>query len=594
MQTDDGISNPHLLVVGQLPQVADKEDNSTFDTAQVLPRVPVVVEGQAPGNDVDYFRFHGKAGQVIVVDAQCARIGSGIDPTIRLTTAAPRRAYVASADDSPGILTDARMSAALPEDGDYVVELSDSRYQGSGRPIYRLIVGPVPMAEETYPLGGRQGETVGLELRGGTIPGVGVAAATLRSMSGTERFWPRISNAMLGSKAAGAPSLDVESLGALVCSPYPELREPADPGALPSQAAVPVVLNGRIDPPGDEDRFAIATTPGQRLRMRVQASELGSALDGVVRVLGNGGSVIANADDTTINIPVRPGQQAQSIVFPDPSLEFTVPSNTTEVTVAIRDLAGRGGVGFPYRIVIERLVPEFELQVNEPQVSVPRGGSATALLTVVRKGYSGPITLAVVEPPPGLKVREGTIAAGQTTGALSLFAADDASFPAAPIKLVGRGQGSEGPLERIALKQVVFAQQANLPTFAITQHGLVAAPALASLVALDTPAAPIEVPHGFAAKIPIKVVRKKGGEGAPRAITITVAARGDCCERDDCGEGNRRRRDGNHCSGGARGHDEHRAPGQGQARRRGTNARTADRHPARCRAGGTHFGRAYG
>ena len=60
----------------------------------------------------------------------------------------------------------------LPEDADYVVEISDSRYQGAGRPVYRLVIGAVPMAEEVYPLGGRAGETVGLELRGGTLAGV--------------------------------------------------------------------------------------------------------------------------------------------------------------------------------------------------------------------------------------------------------------------------------------------------------------------------------------------------------------------------------------------------------------------------------------
>ena len=55
---------------------------------------------------------------------------------------------------------------------DYVVEISDSRYQGGGRPIYRLVIGAVPMAEEVYPIGGRAGETIGLELRGGTLAGV--------------------------------------------------------------------------------------------------------------------------------------------------------------------------------------------------------------------------------------------------------------------------------------------------------------------------------------------------------------------------------------------------------------------------------------
>ena len=80
VQTDDGISNPFLLAVGQLPQVAEKEENSTFETAQSIPDPPLVVEGQVAGNDVDFFRFHGKKGQLIVVDAQCAdRLGDRPD-----------------------------------------------------------------------------------------------------------------------------------------------------------------------------------------------------------------------------------------------------------------------------------------------------------------------------------------------------------------------------------------------------------------------------------------------------------------------------------------------------------------------------------
>ena len=111
VQTDDGISNPFLLAVGQLPQVDEKEENSTFELAQAIPEPPLVVEGKVAGNDVDFFRFRGRKGQRIVVDAQCARIGSGIDPSIRLTAALPSRAYVASADDSAGLATDARLTA---------------------------------------------------------------------------------------------------------------------------------------------------------------------------------------------------------------------------------------------------------------------------------------------------------------------------------------------------------------------------------------------------------------------------------------------------------------------------------------------------
>ncbi len=535
IQTDDGISSPFLLAVGQLPQVAEKEDNSSFELAQVLPDLPVVVEGQVAGNDVDYFRFHSKKGELIVVDAQCARIGSGIDPTIRLTTAGANRGFIASADDSPGLQTDARLTAVLPADGDYVVELSDSRYQGGARPVYRMVIGAVPMAAEVYPLGGRAGETVGLEFRGGTLAGVKIAAAAMNPLLGTELVVPGISSATFGlSTVAGGVSgdgrmLELESLAALVASNYPEIREPTDPAAPPALAVAPVVLNGRIDPAGDDDRFVLAVTPGQRLRIKVVAYEVGSALDAVLRVVGNGGSALANADDTTTPLPPVNGQ-AQSLVVPDPSLEFTVPGGTNEITLVLRDLEDRGGVGFPYRIVVEPLVPDFQLVLNDSEVSVPRGGTAAVGVTVQRRGYTGAINTTFADPPAGLSVRSGTIAAGQTTGVLSLSAAVDASFPAAPIKLIGRAQGVKGLIEQLAFKHVVLAKQASLATCSITEYGLMVAPALAEPVVFDTPSAAIEVAHGLSATVPVKLTRSKGADAAlaisplPLPPGLTIAA----------------------------------------------------------------------
>ncbi len=514
VKTDDGISNPFLFAVGQLAQVAEKEDNSTFETAQQVPS-PVVVEGQSAGNDVDFFRFHGKKGERIVIDAQCARVGSGVDPTIRLTTA--RRTYVASADDTPGLLTDARLTAVLPEDTDYVVELSDSRYQGGGRPVYRLVIGALPMAEEVFPIGGRQGETVGLELRGGTLSGVRTSAATVNAAPDSEVYHVRATTQTLGLAKPSEPVFDVESIVPLAVSVLPELRESSDPAAAPTRAAVPVVLNGRIDPAGDDDSFVLGVTAGQRLRIEVDASDLGSALDGVLQVLDPKGAVLATADDTTIPPTGKKGKAA-GIVSPDPSLDFTVPAGLTAVTLKLRDLEGRGGVGFPYRITVTPLTPTFELALNDAEVSIPKGGTAAVGVTVVRKGYNGPITLTVAEPPPGLSVRPGTIAGGQTVGAFTLSASADSKFSAVNLKVVGQGQEAGESFVREAEKHVVFAQQATLPTNTVTQHGLAAAPALPPALTLDVAATPIEVAHGYGTTVPLKVVRT---QGADTALAIT-------------------------------------------------------------------------
>lgn len=508
VRTDEGLSNPFLFSVGQLPQVSEKEDNSTFDQAQAI-AVPAVVEGQTAGNDVDFFRFTGKKGQRIVLDAQCSRIGSGVDPVLRLTTIG--HTYVASADDSPGLITDARLTAVLPEDTDYVIELSDTRYQGGARPVYRLVVGAVPMAEEIFPIGGRRGETVGFELRGGTIPDTKVFAATLSPAPGSEIALPRASNGMLGVGAPGEAGLEVESLFPLEVGQVPELREPAEPGAK-FRAAVPVALNGRIDPAGDEDRFALAVTAGQKLRIEVAASEHGSALDGVLQVLGANDAVLATADDTTI--PPQGGRRAGAVptIMPDPSLDFTVPSGVSEITLALRDLQARGGVGFPYRISVTTVEPTFEVALNDAQVGLPKNGTAAVGVTVRRKGYTGPITLTVANPPAGLSVRPGTIADGQLLGSFSISAAPDAAFDVTYLDVIGQAQGPAGPIVSHAEKALVFAQQGPLPTNTVVQEGLAVALNPNPAITLEAPADAIEIAHGFGGPIPIKVSRTNGAD----------------------------------------------------------------------------------
>ena len=179
---------------------------------------------------------------------------------------------------------------------------------------------------------------------------------------------------MLGL-TAGGPALDVESLPPLVVDDRPELREPADPAAPPVRAAVPVVFNGRIDPAGDEDRFVLAVTPGQKLRIEVEAAELGSALDGVLQVLGAKGAVLATADDTTSRR--RPGKEQEGrrrSSRPTRRSTSPCPAGMTEITLALRDLEGRGGRRLPVPDHRRRRSPRASSwRSNDAQVSIPRG-----------------------------------------------------------------------------------------------------------------------------------------------------------------------------------------------------------------------------
>jgi hypothetical protein len=208
---------------------------------------------------------------------------------------------------------------------------------------------------------------------------------------------------MLGPAGPTDPALQLEAIAPLAVDDLPELHEPVEPAAGPLKAAAPVVLNGRIDPAGDEDRFVVGVTPGQKYRVRVAAADLGSALDGTLQVLGAKDAVLASADDTTAPAGPQKGQKkaAPGLISPDPSLEVTVPAGLTELTLSLRDLEGRGGVGFPYRITVEPIRPSFQVTLNDAQVSVPKGGTALIGVAVARQGYNGPIALDSPILPPG-------------------------------------------------------------------------------------------------------------------------------------------------------------------------------------------------
>lgn len=520
--TDEGISNPFLIAIGQVPNVAETEPNNNLEAAQVVP-IPCAVEGQASGNDVDHFKFAGRKGQKVLIDAQCARIGSGVDPQLRVTTTA--RAFVASADDTPGLFTDARMIVELPEDGDYIVELSDTKYQGGGRAVYRLILGAIPAAEEVYPLGARRDETIGLELRGGSLaaqtPSVGAAWVAGDNVELASR--PRITNLMIGQAGPTDPLFDIELPMPLEVSNYPEVREPLDPAAKPTRAAAPVVLNGRLDTPGDEDRFHIQCTPGQVLRVQVRAADLGSALDGSIRILNAANDQqIGNADDTNVPPNGLRGQPRKTpgTTSPDPSMDVTVPGGVTEIAVLIRDLAGHGGLGYPYRIVVEPADPTVYAQLaGDAQISIPKGGTAVVPVNIARQGFNGPFTINVTNAPPGLSVRPAQVAAGAVIGNLSLTAAPDAAFGPIVLDLVASSP-APNPLSEKVGKMVVFAQQQNLPSYAIEEEGLHLATAPARVLSLDSPAEAIEAVHGFSAVVPIKVARS--GDPAKGELTIPV------------------------------------------------------------------------
>jgi hypothetical protein len=508
--TEDGVSPFQFFTVDAFPNVNEVEDNSSFDKAQKVP-VPVIITGQCLGGDVDFFRFAARKGQRLVIETESARLGSGIVPQLRLTDGNKR---FLAADDGQRVRGDCRIIFPVPADGEYVVEMSDSRYRGVAPPHYRLKIAEYDVIEEVFPLGGRRGETVEFTLRGGTL-------------AGDMKVRRPIADA--GSPGSMLLALD-EGLKIGTLSPrvavgsLPERTWIKDSGHDPKTALevqTPLTINGRLERKGDIDRFEFAVQPGERYRIAVEAQVHGSDLDGVLRVTDPAGKQLALADDVALP-PVAPGQPA--INTADPSLDVTVPASVTRLIVEFRDQRHRGGVNFGYRLTIAPAPPDFTVQQPVSELNVPRGGSAVLSVPVTRRGYVGPIELTVPDLPRGLTVQGGHIPANATLGVLTLSAAPDTPLPETPWLLSIEGKAAQGgqDIRRTAEQHVYLSRDGNLASSLLSLSQFALGLTAAEPFTVQAPAG-IEVVKGYSATVPVNLTRTPNGPAFGVEVSGSVA-----------------------------------------------------------------------
>ena len=214
---------------------------------------------------------------------------------IRLTTLGGR--LVASADDTPGLVTDGYLTAVLPEDGEYVLEFCDSRFAGAGRAVYRLLIGAVPFAGEVYPLALPRGQNAALETARGDLldrlplrPADALRPDVLDVLPLDPR--PVAGRSRLGGFRPGLGVAHAGSLGDAVAVYEPAESAPRLPAVTP-----PVTIMGRLSKQGERDEFTITAPSGSKYEVRVEAWGLGSALDGQLRVFGKDGRLLGESDD---------------------------------------------------------------------------------------------------------------------------------------------------------------------------------------------------------------------------------------------------------------------------------------------------------
>jgi hypothetical protein len=278
-----GTTNTATLVVGRLPEVAEAEPNGPPGGPQAL-TLPATVNGVLEKEDVDRYRFDARAGQRLVFEAAASRIGSTLDPVLRVMDANGRELAHSSGSARP----DAMLAHTFTADGRFVVEVSDVLHGGGPGYFYRLTAGELPYLARVFPLGVRRGAAATVQVYGDNVVEgpASVDAAGLTPGKTSVRVH--------AESPRGEPlnSVDV----AVGDDPEAEEREPND--LTHAEPIVPpLTVNGRIDGATgrDEDVFRFHATRGQTLVFTVMAARLGSPLDSVLEVLDARGHAVPRA-----------------------------------------------------------------------------------------------------------------------------------------------------------------------------------------------------------------------------------------------------------------------------------------------------------
>lgn len=502
--TPRGVSNPLVFHVGQLYEhtrpamltaalhILGKEAlalrNRPEAEAEVRVMPPCTMNGQIAAREANRYRFTATKGQRLVIAVQARQlipyvadaVPGWFQPVITLHDAAGGE--VAYADDyrfhpDPVILHQ------VEKDGEYVLEIRDSIHRGREDFIYRIALGELPWVTSVFPLGANAASVALPEARGWNFDVAQMAATREAAAPGLLQ---------LTAKRLGLDSNRVPfALGDL---PEGLERGDNDTAAGAEPVTLPLVVNGRIERPGDRDTYRFEGRAGQSVVLEVAARKLDSPLDAVVTLLDAGGRVLAANDDREDLLAGANTHHADSWLL------TKLPADGVYF-VQITDTARQGGEAYGYRLRISPPRPDFELRVAPTSVSVPVNSTAAVTVYVRRiDGFSGPVRLTLEEGPERMTAPPVTIAANQTNARLTLRGGVAAALPV-PLRIVGTARLGTQEVTRAAV-----AAEDRMQAF-LWRH-LVPAESLLALV-YDPRAAP--VPKRPVPSRPVVAAKEKTG-----------------------------------------------------------------------------------
>ena len=187
-------------------------------------------------------------------------------------------------------------------------------------------------------------------------------------------------------------------------------KEPNDEPSKAQKVQLPIIINGRIDRPGDWDVFEVEGKAGQTIVAEVMARRLGSPLDSFLKVTSTDGKIIALNDD---HYDAASGLNTDHA---DSYLMVKLPTDG-KYFIHLGDTRRHAGKEYAYRLRISEPRPDFELRLIPSRLVMPSKGSASVTVYAIRKdGFDGPIKLSFKNLPEGFESPGATLAAKQVVG----------------------------------------------------------------------------------------------------------------------------------------------------------------------------------
>jgi hypothetical protein len=511
LRTPNALSNPLNFFVGRLPEFSKPPARATNpDLANFIERLggtpatntpktdfrvtlPATVNGQIMPGGVDRVWFSARQGQQLVVSVGARvlipyladAVPGWFEVTATIYDAKGRElAY----DDRFRFRPDPVIHFEVPKTGDYCIEIHDSIYRGREDFVYRMTIGELPFVTDIFPLGGPTGEKTAIQLTGWNLP---IHTLTLDNTGKEPGIYPV--SASKDGKISNPVPFAVDNL--------PEIleREPNNSPETAQPVNLPIIINGRIDAPGDEDVFRFEGRAGEQIVAEVLARRLDSPLDSTLKLTDADGKQLAFNDDYDDKGSGLETDHADSY------LTATLPADGN-FYLCIADAQHHGGSDYAYRLRISEPRPDFALRAVPSGLNVRAGMSVPVTVYALRRdGFTNAIELLLKNAPAGFSLSGARIAANQDKAQFTLKAPPRPEPEPLDLALEGRAEiggqtiihpavPAEDMMQAFAYRHLVPAQE-----LAVVVAGN-PRPFATDMIKIISPV-PVKIPAGGTARV---------------------------------------------------------------------------------------------